>query len=108
MSSSRQARAAVVLGVLAILAIPAGGAASLLSSGIGLLFALVIAVPVAVVLGLVGLAFSRRATLLLERSVVRAGERTVRAARLVVWAGLYLGVTGALALGFYGALRARS
>jgi hypothetical protein len=108
MSSSRQARTAVVFGVLAIAAIPAGAGASFLVNGVGLLFALVIAVPAAIVLGLLGLAFSRRATLLFERSVRRAGERSVRAARLIVWTGLYLGVTGALALGFYGALRARS
>lgn len=108
MSGSRQARAAAVFGVLAIAAIPAGGVVSWLSKSVGVLFAMVVAVPAGLVLGLLGLALSRRAKLLLERSVRRAGERTLRTARLLVWVGLYLAVAGALALGFYGALRARS
>jgi len=108
MSGSRQAWAAVVFGALAVVAIPAGALVSVLLSGVGVLYAIVIAVPVALALGLIGLAVSRRATFLLDRSVPRAGERTVRAGRFLVWAGLYVAVTGALALGFYGALRARS
>ena len=50
----------------------------------------------------------RRARTKLDRSVRRAGERAVRAARFFAYAGLYLAVTGALALGFYGALHLRS
>jgi hypothetical protein len=36
------------------------------------------------------------------------GATTVRLARLVAWTGLYLAVTGGLALAFYGVLRASS
>jgi hypothetical protein len=108
MSGSKSAWVAVAFGTLAVVAIPAGAVASELLSGVGLLYASVIAVPAGLGLGLVGLAFARRARYLLERSVRRAGGRTVRAGRMLVWAGLYLAVTGALALGFYGALRARS
>ena len=36
------------------------------------------------------------------------GERLVRAARLVAWSGVYVAVTGGLALAFYGVLRASS
>ena len=108
MSSSRHARAAVAVGILALAAIPAAVAASHFSNRIGTLFSVAIGVPVALALGLIGLALARRAAFRLDRSVVRAGERTVRIARFVVWASLYVAVTGALALGFYGALRARS
>jgi hypothetical protein len=108
MSSSKLGWAAVVLGALAVVAIPAGALASGLVSGVGVLHASVIAVPAAFGLALIGLAVSRRATFRFERSVRRAGERTIRAGRFLVLTGLYLAVTGALALGFYGALRAYS
>jgi hypothetical protein len=67
-----------------------------------------IAVPVALVLGLIGVSVSRRARFRLERSVYRPGERAVRVGRFLVWTGIYVGVIGALALGFYGLLRAAS
>jgi len=35
----------------------------------------------------------------------RGGSGSVRAARFFAWAGLYAGITGALALAVYGALR---
>ncbi len=108
MSGSRPTRFAFVLGTLAILAIPAGVAASYFVGSIDVLPALVVATPVALVLGLAAAAASRKARYNLERTVRRVGERRVRFARLVAWAGVYVGVTGLLALGFYGVLRARS
>jgi hypothetical protein len=51
---------------------------------------------------------SRRARYRLERSVRRAGDGLVRASRLVAWTGVYVAVTGGLALAFYGVLRAYS
>ena len=102
MSSSR---AAVLLGVLSVLAIPAGVAAAQMLKGVRLLEAVAIAVPVAFVLALAAVAAARRARFRVERSVRREGESAARAARFLAWTGLYLAVTGALALAFYGVLR---
>jgi hypothetical protein len=92
--ASRPATVALVLGILALAAIPVA--------------AEIVAVPIAFVLGLIAVSLSRRARLRVERSVRRAGEGLVRAARLVAWSGVYIAVTGGLALAFYGVLRASS
>jgi hypothetical protein len=105
MRSSGPARAALVLGALAVLAIPAAIAAAQFTAGVSLLRALYGAVPVAFVLGLLAAAASRRARLALGRSLHPERRKLVRSARVVAWAGLYVGVTGALALGVYGVLR---
>ena len=102
-SSSRAARAAVLLGALAVIAIPAAVAAAQLTKGLRLLENLYVAVPVACILGLAAVSAARRARFQAARSV-RSGGR-LRAARFLAWAGLYAGVTGALALGVYGVLR---
>jgi hypothetical protein len=109
MSSSRRwRRAALLFGTLAVLALPVAGALVALLASVKVLPAAVVAVPAAFVLGLCGVSASRRARFGLERSVVRKGERTVRFGRFLVWAGLYMAVVGAIALGFYGLLRAAS
>ena len=109
MSSSRRSRrAALLLGVLAVLALPVGGALVALLASVRVLPAALVAVPVAFFLGLCGISASRRARFSLERSVARTGERTVRLARFLVWAGVYMALVGAIALGFYGLLRAAS
>jgi hypothetical protein len=108
MSSSSVARVSAVFGVLAIAAIPAGAAIPTFVDTIGVLRASLIAVPVAFLLGLIAISLARRAKFRLDRSVRRRGERTVRFARFLAWAGLYLAVTGGLALGFYGLLLLRS
>jgi hypothetical protein len=102
-SSRRAARVAVLLGALAVIAIPAGVAAAQKTS-LRLLETLYVAVPAAFVLGLLALAASRRARYAAARSVAPRG-RGLRLARVVAWAGMYAGVTGALALGVYGVLR---
>jgi hypothetical protein len=108
MSSSRgAARAAVALGSIGVPAIPAAVLASHGLSGVSLLRALYIAVPVAFVLGLVAVAIARRARFTAARSVFAERSGPVRAARLLAWLGVYAGVTGALALGVYWILRAR-
>jgi hypothetical protein len=107
MSSSSAARAGVALGTLACAAVPGAVAASRLGHGVTLLRALEIAVPVAFVLGLVAVAVARRARYHLERSVNRRGERAVRFARFLAWAGVYVAATGAISLGFYGLLVVR-
>ena len=100
--------AAILFGLIALLAIPAGIAAAVFVPSVNLIPALVVAVPVAVFFGLVGISLARRARYRVDRSISRRGARTVRFARFLVWAGLYVGLVGALALGFYGVLRARS
>jgi hypothetical protein len=104
MSGSRATPAAIVLGLLGVAAIPAGVASSWLVSGVGLLRSQEVAVPVAFVLGLSAVAVARRARFRLDRSVARAGEVRVRIARLLAWGAVYLGFSGAMALGFYGLL----
>src|SRR5438045_1125115 len=109
MSSSRPAAgAATVFGALAVLAIPAAGLVSVSTTRVTLLRAVYVAVPVAFVAALIAIAAYRRARAKLERSVRRAGSRLVRLARLLAYAGLYVAVTGGLALAFYGVLHLRS
>lgn len=102
-SNRGAARAAVALGALAVLAIPAGVAAAQLSSQLRLLETLYVVVAAAAVLGLVALYAARRARLNAARTLSAAGG--VGFARVVAWAGAYAGVTGALALAVYGILR---
>ena len=109
MSSSRTtASVGAVLGALAVLAIPAAVGAAALTSRVTLLRSLYASVPAAFVLGLASVGAYRRARSRLQRSVRRSGRRVVAAARLLAFAGLYVAVTGALALGFYGLLHLRS
>jgi len=109
MSSSRPARgAAIAFGMLAVAAIPVAAAASAVLTSVRILPALIVAVPAGFVLGLCGISATRRARFKLDRSIHRAGERSLRLGRLLVYAGLYFAVIGGLALGFYAALRAAS
>ncbi len=91
MSSSRPAGVtAIVFGLLAVAAIPVAVGAAVFLPSVDVLPALEVAVPVALVLGLIGLSASRRARYKLDRSVFRVGERTARFGRFMVWAGIYL------------------
>ena len=106
MRSSNPARiVAIVFGTLAVLAIPVAVAAAVFVPSVDVLPALVIAVPSAFVLALIGISAARRARFRVERSVYRSGERTVRFGRFLVWSGLYFSLVGALALAFYSVLR---
>ena len=102
-SNRGAARAAVLLGALAVLAIPAGVLAAQLSAQLRLLETLYVVVGAAVVLGLLALYAARRARLNAARTLSAAGG--VGFARVVAWAGAYAGITGALALAVYGILR---
>ncbi len=102
-SNRGAARAAVVLGALAFLTIPAGVVAAQLSAQLRLLETLYVVVTAAVVLGLLALYAARRARLNAARTLSAAGG--VGLARVVAWSGAYAGVTGALALAVYGILR---
>jgi hypothetical protein len=104
MSSSRRApRAAALFGALGILAIPAGVAVPQVVSGVGLVRALYVAVPAAALCGLIAVVASRRARYQRARSITGSGGGRIPG--LLAWAGLYAGVTGALALGVYAVLR---
>jgi len=106
MSSSKPARiAAIIFGTLAVVAIPAAVAAAVFLPSVEILPALVVAVPAAFVLAVIGISAARRARFRVERSVSRSGDRTVRLGRLLVWSGLYFSLIGALALAFYSVLR---
>jgi hypothetical protein len=106
MSSNKgAARAATVLGALAVLAIPGAVAGSRFLNGITLLRALYAAVPAACALGLLAVACGRRARFAAARSVRPDAEGPARLGRGLAWAGLYVGFTGALALAVYGVLR---
>ena len=104
-SSSATARTGAFIGLLAVLAIPAAVVAAQVLSGVVLLRALYVGVAVAVVLALIALLLGRRARLKQARRVDGRGAGAVRTARILAWAGLYAGVTGALALGVYAVLR---
>ena len=101
-------RLALVLGLLALAAVPVAGLVAALRPDVEILNAGIVGVTVGLVLGLIAVSLSRRARLRVERSVRRAGEGLVRAARLVAWSGVYVAVTGGLALAFYGVLQAYS
>ena len=104
-SSKRAARTGAALGALAVLAVPAAVAASRLLSGITLLHALYVAVPSSCILGLLAVASIRRSRFAAARSVRPDETGPGLVARSLAYAGLYVGITAALALAVYGALR---
>jgi hypothetical protein len=108
MSSARQAWTSVVLGALALAAIPVAALLAGRVVSVDLVRALSIAVGAAVVLGLAGISASRRARFRVERSLARRWERTARVGRFLVLAGLYVALVAGLALGFYGLVQAFS
>jgi hypothetical protein len=104
MSSKTAARAALLLGVLGVIAVPAAVAVAQSLASVGLLQSLYVSAPVSAVLGLLALLASRRARLAASRSIKQGDAGPVRLGRIAAWAGLYVGVTAALALGVYGVL----
>jgi hypothetical protein len=102
MSSSRLA--AVILGALAALAIPASIVAAQFLAGVVLLNALYVGTPISVALGLLALLAARRARLAATRSVRPGRTGSLRVARVAAWTGFYVGMVAALALGVYGVL----
>jgi small basic protein len=108
MPASRLAsRTAATVGTVGVAAIPAGILASRWVSGVSLLQSLYYSVPVALVLATGALLGSRRARLKAQRTVFQDRAGPVVAARRLAWLGLYMGVTGGLAVGVYWVLRAR-
>jgi hypothetical protein len=98
---NRAAGFSVLLGVLAVLAIPVAILVTDVRNDLRLLHAGV-AVPVAAILGIIAIRLARRARRRLERTLGRAGGAvTARLGRIFGWLGLYLALIGAIALGFY-------
>ena len=106
-ASKGSARAAASAGAVAVAAIPAGILASRWVTGVNLLQSLYYSVPFSIVVSLLALLGSRRARLEARRTVFQERVGPIRAARRLAWLGVYLGVTGALAVAVYWALRAQ-
>lgn len=105
MTSSSRAVVAALLGLLAIAAIPCGALAAQDLQSVGLLQSLYVSVPLAIVLGLIAVLLARGARLHAARSVFRGRTGIVRLAQILAWTGLWIGITGGVALAVYGALR---
>ena len=102
-SNNGAARGAGLFGLLAVLVIPLGIAASRFTSFVTLLESLYYGVPAAFVLALIAVAANRQARFGRARSIrPESGRRS----SFLAWAGLYVAVIGAVALAVYGALRA--
>ena len=98
-----------MLGVLSLAAVPAAIAASRFVPSVELLGSLYVAVPAALVLGLLALLAARRARRTLELRLGRSrGGRGARVGRWLALAGMYVGLAGAVALGTYAVLRGYS
>jgi cytochrome bd-type quinol oxidase subunit 2 len=101
-SSSRRAWVALLLGVAAILVMPAAIEVSRRSKAVGLLDT-AYAIPLAFLLALVSVVMARRARHNLRWFRVREGGTAVaQTAVLVGTLGLLLAVVAALSVGFYG------
>ena len=99
-----RARWALLLGLLAVATLPAAIAVATTSGRFTLLQA-GLAVPLAGALGLVAVMLGRRALVISERTLGRiGGERLARFGCAFGALGLWLALTAALALGFYGLL----
>jgi hypothetical protein len=95
------ARASVLAGLLAALALPGTIAAAELTEELTL-FDAAWAVPAAFVLGVTALAFARRARRRVERTLGRVGgRRSARTGRFLGAIGIAAAFAGAIALAFY-------
>jgi len=95
-------RAAVVCGAIAVLAVPVAVAVAQSLSSVTLLQGLYVGTPISIAFGLLALVLVRRARLAAARSVTGGGP--LRLGRIAAWAGVYVGVTAAIALGVYAVL----
>jgi len=91
----------VVLGLLAVVAVPAGVAISRQTAGVRLIDA-VWAIPVAGVCAIAALLFARGARARVQWSLERAGgEGRIRLGRILAVAGLAVATSASIAVGFY-------
>jgi hypothetical protein len=94
----------VLLGLLAVAAVPAGVAAAEVLDRVELVH-VAAAVPVGIVVGVAALVLSGRAGREIQITIGRVGgARLVRLGRLLGFLGIYLALTAALAFGFYAVL----
>ena len=91
-----------------MLAIPAAVVVADRVQRVDLVRGLLVAVPLGFVLGLAGVVAGRKARYSLARTLVDDARRAARVGRTLAWAGVYLSVTGALALAIYAVLRSRN
>jgi hypothetical protein len=100
-SSNHRASFAVVLGVAAVLTVPAGIALAERYASVKLVDASW-AIPVAFALGLFAIALGNLARTRSHLTVGRAGgERRARAARILGTLGICLALTASISVGFY-------
>jgi hypothetical protein len=98
---NREAVFSLILGLLSVLAIPIAIVVTDQHEDLRLLYAGV-AVPVAFVLGVVGIRLAKRARMRLERTLGRAGGVVpARLGRVFSWIGVYFALIGAISLGVY-------
>lgn len=101
---NERARMSVLVGVLAVLVIPAALALAAYSSTVDLTYASV-AVPVAALLGLVAIALSRSARRYSQITLGRVGGTgTARAGSILGILGVYFAAMATLSVGFFGLL----
>jgi hypothetical protein len=100
-----RATASVLVGLLAVAAVPAGVVLSGYSTKVTLINSAYVSVPASILLGLYAIVLARRGRETRERTLGRSGGRvTVRLGRILGIAGLCVGITAGMALGFYGLL----
>jgi hypothetical protein len=100
-SSNHRASLALLLGLAAVAAVPAGVALSRQTAGVRLLDA-VWAIPVAALCGLAALLFARGAGGRIRWTLERAGGLgRIRVGRLLGIAGICVALSASIALGFY-------
>ena len=100
-SSNHRASLAVLLGLVAVLAVPAAVVVSRRTSGIALLDT-AWAIPVAAVCGLASLLFVRGARGRIRWSLERAGGGgRIRLGRILGVAGICVALSASIAVGFY-------
>jgi hypothetical protein len=100
-SSNHRASFAVLLGLVAAAAVPAGVAAARQAAGVQLLDA-VWSIPVAAACGVAALLFARGAGGRIRASLERAGGWSrIRAGRILGVAGICFALSASIAVGFY-------
>jgi hypothetical protein len=93
------------VGLLALVAVPAGIVASRYSDQVTLIRSAYVCAPVGAVLGLYAIVLARRGRETVQRTLGRAGgDGAARVGRFLGTAGLCVAVTAGMALGFYGLL----
>ena len=95
----------MVVGLLAVLAVPAGVVLARYSDRVRLVNSGYGSIPAGIVLGFYAIVLARRGRETVQRTLGRAGgSGAARVGRFLGVAGLCIAITAAMALGFYGLL----